>query len=228
MHPDDERITVVIVDDDDDFRLLVGAVLARDPDIFVAGQAQDAEEAVALALELLPDVVLLDLCMPATGEPGVAPSGRGGIDAAAAISRAVPTTKIVMLTGSDEEHDVYEALVAGASGYLLKADLLDDLTRVVRMVAHSLGLLLSPSIAAKVITQFKAAPPHSVAPTLSPREVEVLQLVGLGRTNDQIATELFLSPHTVKRHVANILAKLHQRSRADAVAYAARHDVAPG
>lgn len=216
MHPEEQRITVLVVDDDDHFRGVVAAVLADEDDITVVGQAGDGKEALSLARVLVPDVVLLDIHMPACGGPD-----GGGIGAAGAISRQVPTTRVVMLTASDEENDVCEALRAGASGYVVKDDLLGHLAGVVRTMADDLGLLLSPSIA-KVL-RFEPASPRSADPGLSDRELQVLGLVAMGRTNHQIADELFLSSHTVKRHVANIMAKLHQRSRADAVLYAVRN-----
>jgi DNA-binding NarL/FixJ family response regulator len=223
MRPDDERITVLVADNDDHFRRTVEAVLVAECDIAVVGQARDGGEALALAEELAPDVILLDITMPFTGG-----ATRGGIEAAAAISRQLPTTKIVMLTASDAEDDVYEALRAGAGGYVLKGDCLDDLAGVVRTMAHDRGLLLPPSIAAKMLAQFKETPPGVTDPGLSDRELQVLGLVGRGDTNDQIADELFLSSHTVKRHVANILAKLQQRTRADAVRHAVRNGYMAG
>jgi DNA-binding NarL/FixJ family response regulator len=148
-----------------------------------------------------------------------------GIDAAAAIHRSLPTTKIVMLTASEDEDDVFEALKAGAGGYLLKEGLVNDLAGAVRVVAQDLGLLLSPSIAGKVLGEFKDTPKRSSGPVLTERELEVLRLVSRGLPNHEIAEQLCLSAHTVKRHVANILAKLHQRSRLDAVLYALRSGV---
>jgi two-component system NarL family response regulator len=218
MQPPEGRITVLVVDDDGDFRAYVAALLAQENDIAVVGEAADGAAASTLVLDLVPDVVLLDLSMPSADG-----GNRGGIEAAGAISERVPTAKVVMLTGSAEEDDVYEALRAGASGYLVKNGSLGDLAGAVRTLAHGLGLVLPPSIASKVLAQFKAVPPTSTNPGLSERELEVLGLVGQGHTNDQIAERLFLSSHTVKRHLANILAKLHQRSRADAVAYAVRN-----
>jgi len=228
MWPESQRITVLVVDDDGRFRRIVRAVLAEEDDIEVVGQAGDGMEGLALAQELVPDVVLLDIHMPVSDDSGYRGAGRGGtgpggIEAARAISRQVPTTRVIMLTASDDEDDVYEALRAGASGYVVKDELLGDLAGVVRTMAHKLGMLLSPSIAAKVLTQLRDAPSRTTSPGLSERELEVLHLVSLGRTNDQIADELFLSSHTVKRHVANIMAKLHERTRADAVRHAVRN-----
>ncbi|MEA2902426.1 MAG: hypothetical protein QOH36_2313 [Actinomycetota bacterium] len=218
MRRNDGRITVLVVDDDPAFRSLVAALLGQEDDIAVVGQAADGKAAMALALELVPDVVLLDLGMPSEGG-----GNRGGIEAAGAISRQIPAAKVVMLTGSADEDDVYEALRAGASGYVVKDSSVVDLAGVVRTTAYDLGVLLPPAIATKVLAQFKTAPPTSIDPGLSDREIEVLGLAGHGQTNDQIAEQLFLSSHTVKRHMANILAKLHQRSRADAVAFALRN-----
>ena len=189
----------------------------------LSGRPPTAREALALAEEFAPDVILLDLTMPVHWR-----RHPRRIEAAAAISRQLPTTKIVMLTASDAEDDVYEALRAGAGGYVLKDDCLDDLAGVVRTMAHDRGLLLPPSIAAKVLAQFKRRRPGVADPGLSDRELQVLGLVGRGDTNDQIADELFLSSHTVKRHVANILAKLQQRTRADAVRHAVRNGYMAG
>jgi DNA-binding NarL/FixJ family response regulator len=228
VHPGAERITVVVVDDDDVFRGMVVALLAREPDIVVVGQAADGRAAVTLAEELVPDVVVLDLSMPTSSGGDGDGGSRGGIEAAGTISTQLPTTKVVMLSASEQEADVFEALLAGASGYVLKEDLLGHLAGVVRTMADDLGVLLSPSIAIKVLNQTRMAPSTSAGRSLSKREGEVLTLVGQGKTNDQIAEELFLSTHTVKRHVANILSKLHQRSREDAVTHAVREGFLDG
>jgi DNA-binding NarL/FixJ family response regulator len=214
VEPEDTRVTVLIADDEERFRRVVAALLSDEDGIELVGEVADGREAVARAQELVPDLVLLDVRMP----------GVDGIEAANVIHRLLPTTKIVMLTASDEEDDVYEALKAGASGYLLKEDLMNDLAGAVRVVGQGLGLLLAPSIAAKLLNEFRE-PPRAGAGGLTERELEVLRLVSLGYANQQIAEELHLSSHTVKRHVANILAKLHQRSRMDAVLHAIRTGV---
>lgn len=215
MVPVDQSISVLIADDEERLRRVVTALLAAEDDIDVVGEAGDGRTAVAQAQALMPDLVLLDIRMPDSS----------GIEAARALNRLLPTTKVVMLTSSDEEEDVYEALKAGASGYLLKETLLDDLANAVRVVAQGLGLLLSPSIASKLVTEFKDGSRSDGNGSLTGRELEVLRLVSLGRANHEIAQELHLSSHTVKRHVANILAKLHQRSRLDAVMHAIRSGV---
>ena len=215
MEPEVDRIRVLVADDEERFRRVVFALLSDEPDIDVVGHASDGAEAIAVAQELVPDLVLLDVRMP----------NMDGIEAANVIHRLLPTSKIVMLTASEEEDDVFEALKAGAGGYLLKEGLVTDLAAAVRVVAQDLGLLLSPSIASKLLVEFRDVPRRQVGPSLTERELEVLRLVSRGYNNQQIADELCLSGHTVKRHVANILAKLHQRSRLDAVMYAIRSGV---
>lgn len=197
------------------FRRVVGAMLADEDDIVVVGEAGDGHQAVASAIELMPHVVLLDITMP----------GGGGIEAARAIHKHVPTTKIVMLTASDVGEDVYGALKAGASGYVLKEGFIGDLAGIVRAMASGVGVLLSPSVASKLLQDFGHDRPHHPSPSLSERELDVLKLVAHGYTNDEIAQQLCLSSHTIKRHVANILAKLHERSRADAVMHAIQEGV---
>lgn len=197
-------IEVLVVDDLRGFRRVLCTVLNGEPDMVVVGEASDGEEAVARSLELVPNVVLLDVRMP----------GTGGIEAAAAIKDVVPTAKVIMLTGSDQEDDLYKALRAGASGYLLKDAALESVSAAVRVAALGQSVL-SPSMAATLVSEFNR-PTYDVEPCLTERESEILLLVAEGCTNEAIARRLFLSPHTVKRHVANVLAKLHQRSRMDA------------
>jgi DNA-binding NarL/FixJ family response regulator len=214
LHPakqfERKQIAVLVADDDMRFRRIVSLVLADQDDMNLVGEAGDGCEAFAQAVKLQPDVVLLDVRMP----------GTDGIDAARAIHRQLPATKIVMLTSSDEDEDIYQAMKAGASAYILKEGFIDDVAGIIRAMVHEIGVVLSPSIALKVIDEFghdRLPPPP---PGLSERELEVLRLVARGGTNDTIADELCLSSHTVKRHVANILAKLHERTRGDAVMHA--------
>lgn len=215
MGTPNEQIRVLVADDEERFRRVAFAALDDDEGIEVVGHAAGGEEAVRHAADLAPDLVLLDVRMP----------DMTGIEAAAEIHRTLPTTKIVMLTSSDEEDDVFNALKAGADGYLLK-DRLVDVADAVRAVARDLGLLLSPSIATKLLNDFRGPSRRAEAGTaLTDRELEVLRMVSRGCSNQQIADELVLSLHTVKRHVANIMAKLHQRSRLDAVMHAIRSGV---
>jgi len=209
----DPVIEILVADDDEQFRWVLATIVAAESDLVLVGEAADGAEAVAKATALVPDVVLLDVAMP----------GTGGIEAARAIKEWVPTTTVVMLTASDEEDDLYKALRAGASGYLLKDSALADVCALVRICAAG-HAVLSPAMAAKLVTEF-ASPLPAPTPGLSERELQILRLVAGGQANRQIAGGLGLSAHTVKRHVANILAKLHQRTRLEAVLFAQRHDL---
>ena len=212
-----ESITVVIADDHALFRRGLTMVLESEPDIDVVGEANDGHEVVTLAEKYMPDLVLMDVRMP----------GRGGIDAAQAIKDAVPHTKILMLTISDEEEDLYDAIKVGASGYLLKEISIEEVADSIRQV-HAGQSLISPSMASKLLTEFAAMArkdeekQQMPTPRLTDREMEVLTLVAQGLNNRDIAKELFISENTVKNHVRNILEKLHLHSRMEAVVYAVR------
>jgi DNA-binding NarL/FixJ family response regulator len=192
-------------------------VLAQEADIDVIGEASDGAEAVDKAAELAPDIVLMDVRMPK----------RGGIDACTAIKDVVPSAKIVMLTISDEEADLYDAIKAGASGYLLKEISIDEVATAIRAVSGGQSLI-SPSMASKLLTEFASMIKRSderqqvPAPKLTDRELEVLRLVARGLNNRSIAEELFISENTVKNHIRNILEKLQLHSRMEAVVYAVR------
>jgi DNA-binding NarL/FixJ family response regulator len=213
----EEPIRVLIVDDHVLFRRGLDMVLAHESGIDVVGEASDGAEAVDRAADLLPDVVLMDVKMPR----------RGGIDACTAIKSVVPSAKIVMLTISDQEEDLYEALKAGASGYLLKEISIEEVAAAIRAVAGGQSLI-SPSMASKLITEFQVMKRRGVereqlpAPRLTDRELQVLKSVASGLNNREIARELFISENTVKNHVRNILEKLQLHSRIDAVMYAVR------
>ena len=150
---------------------------------------------------------------------------RSGIEACLAIKEAVPSAKIIMLTVSDEEADLYEAVKSGASGYLLKDSSIEEVAQAVRVVADGQSLI-SPSMAVKLIDEFKqmSRPSASHVPglRLTERELEVLRLVAKGMNNREIAKQLFISENTVKNHVRNILEKLQLHSRMEAVMYAVR------
>jgi len=212
-----DPIRVLIVDDHALFRRGLEMVLEEQGDIEVVGEGSDGNEAVEKAGDLLPDVVLMDIRMPR----------RGGIEACTAIKSAVPSAKIVMLTISDEEEDLFEAIKAGASGYLLKEISIDEVPQAVRAVQGGQSLI-SPSMASKLIIDHALAKRSAErqqqvpAPKLTDREMEVLRLVAKGLGNREIARELFISENTVKNHVRNILEKLQLHSRMEAVVYAVR------
>ena len=212
-----EAIRVLLVDDHALFRRGLRVTLDLEPDMVVVGESGDGADAVQRAGETLPDIVLMDVKMPR----------RGGIEACAAIKAAVPSTRIVMLTMSDDEGDLYEAIRAGASGYLLKDLPVDEVASSIRAV-HGGQSLISPPLAAKLLTEFAAMAKRGETvqavptPRLTAREMEVLRQVARGMNNRDIARELFISENTVKNHVRNILEKLQLHSRMEAVMYAVR------
>ena len=213
----EDAVRVLIVDDHALFRRGLQMVLEGEPDIDVVGEAGDGHEAVAAAEKTTPDVVLMDVRMPK----------RSGIEATRAIKEVLPSVKILMLTISDEEADLYEAIKAGASGYLLKEISIDEVANAVRSVQAGQSLI-SPSMASKLLTEFAAMVKRRdernqvPGPRLTERELEVLKLVAKGMNNRDIGSELFISENTVKNHVRNILEKLHLHSRMEAVVYAVR------
>ena len=212
-----ETIRVVIVDDHALFRRGLDLVLSEEPDIKVVGEAADGIEAVHRAEEMAPDVVVMDVRMPRST----------GIEAARRIRERLPDTKVIMLTVSDSEEDLYAAVKAGASGYLLKEISIEELADAVRAVARGHSLI-SPSMASKLLTEFNALVQQaeerhrSFLPSLTERELDVLKLVAKGLSNREISEELYISENTVKNHVRNILEKLHLHSRMEAVVYAMR------
>jgi DNA-binding NarL/FixJ family response regulator len=211
-----EPIRVLVVDDQELFRRGLTMLLAIEPGIEVIGEAGDGVEGTTLATTAAPDVILLDIRMPK----------RSGIEACLAIKEAVPSAKIIMLTVSDEEADLYEAVKSGAAGYLLKDSSIEEVAQAVRVVADGQSLI-SPSMAVKLIDEFKqmSRPEREHVPgglRLTERELEVLRLVAKGMNNREIARQLYISENTVKNHVRNILEKLQLHSRMEAVMYAVR------
>jgi two-component system NarL family response regulator len=192
-------------------------VLEGEVDIEVVGEASDGHEAIEQAEKTTPDVVLMDVRMPK----------RSGIEATRAIKDMLPSSKILMLTISDEEADLYDAIKAGAAGYLLKEISIEEVAGAVRSVDAGQSLI-SPSMASKLLNEFAAMVKRRdersqvPGPRLTERELEVLKLVAKGMNNRDIGAELFISENTVKNHVRNILEKLHLHSRMEAVVYAVR------
>ena len=202
-----EPIRVLVADDHELFRRGLKIVLEAEGDIVVVGEAPDGEVAVAKAAELAPDIILMDVRMPHLD----------GIEATRRIRRSFPTSRIILLTVSDEEDDLFDAVKAGASGYLLKEVSIEEVADAVRAVVGGASLL-SPPMAAKLIAEFAALaadeparvpPPGTASATnLTPQEVEVLKRVARGRANPEIAEELSVTEAAVRNHVANILAKV--------------------
>jgi DNA-binding NarL/FixJ family response regulator len=210
-----EPIRVAVVDDQELFRRGLTMLLGVEDDIEVVGEASDGVAATDLAATAVPDVILMDVRMPK----------RSGIEACVAIKEVAPTARIIMLTVSDEEADLYDAVKNGASGYLLKDSSIEEVAQAIRVVADGQSLI-SPSMAIKLLDEFKQMSRSDrqqvPSPRLTDRELEVLKLVAQGLNNREIAKRLFISENTVKNHVRNILEKLQLHSRMEAVMYAVR------
>ena len=220
MNAPPDVIRVLIVDDHALYRRGLQTVLSTEDGIEIVGEAADGVEAVDQAEETLPDVIVMDVGMPK----------RGGIDACRVIKQRVPSARILMLTSSDDEANLFEAVRAGANGYLLKDVPPEEVAAGIRGVFHGQSLL-SPMMASKLLDEFKqisqrdvpAAPtPGLELPRLTDRELEILKLVARGKLNREIATELFISENTVRNHIRNILDKLQMHSRMEAAMYAVR------
>jgi DNA-binding NarL/FixJ family response regulator len=210
-------IRVLIADDQALFRRGLFVVLGTEELIEVIAEAENGEEAVTRATELAPDVVLMDVRMPKLS----------GIEATRQIRELLPATKILILTVSDDQEDLFEAVKAGANGYLLKEISVEEVAEAIRAVMKGQSLI-PPSMASKLLNEFtslarRAAQQEQIpTPVLTTRELEVLRLVAKGMSNKDVAEELFISENTVKNHVRNILEKLHLHSRMEAVMYAVR------
>ena len=217
-----EPLRVLLVDDHTLFRRGIESLLVARQGFEVVGDAADGCEAIALAKETMPDVILMDIDMP----------NCDGLEATRQIKHALPYVKIVMLTVSDDDDKLFEAIKSGAQGYLLKDleayQLFDMLESIRRKEAPLSGL-----IAAKILAEFshpKLAHPqapeqaaaHTTTDALSVREIEVLELIANGKTNKEIADDLLITPNTVKNHLSNILDKLHLQNRIQLAVYAVR------
>jgi DNA-binding NarL/FixJ family response regulator len=207
-------IRVVIADDQGMVRAGFRSLLESEPDIEVVGDAADGEQAIAAVRRLRPDVVLMDIRMP----------GLDGLEATRRLVRDGTTARVLVLTTFDLDEYVFDALRAGASGFLLKDATAEELASAVRLLAQG-DALLAPAVTRRVIEAFGQLPARDTAAVerlaeLSPREVEVLRLLARGRSNAEIARELVVSEATAKTHVSNVLAKLRLRDRIQAVIFA--------
>ena len=203
-------IRVVLADDQQLVRSGFRMILRADPELDVVGEASDGVEAVSLARELRPDVVLMDVRMPRVD----------GIEATRQIGASGEGPRVLVLTTFDLDEYVFAALRAGASGFVLKDAPEEHLLAAIRIVADG-GSLFAPAVSRRLIERFAALDGSDVTPpsldALTAREVEVLRLLARGRSNAEIAAELVVSEHTVKTHVARVLAKLDLRDRIQAV-----------
>jgi len=211
---------VLLVDDHDLFRTGLRNLLEEEGGVQVAGEAPDGAEAVRLVRELAPDVVVMDLNMPSMS----------GVEATRHITALSPLTRVIVLTISEEDSDVLDAIVAGACGYLLKNSSISEVIAGIHAAAANQSLI-SPTIASKVLQRVRATTEDTemadtIRAELSDRELEVLKLIANGKDNAQIAAELVISPKTVKNHISNILMKLQIQNRIQAAVYAVRSGLA--
>ena len=204
-----EPLRILLVDDHPLVRNGLRALLASVPDMTVVGEASNGEEAITLAAELQPDIILMDLHMP----------GLNGIEATRRIVQVHPHIGILVLTMLEDDASVFAAMRAGARGYLLKGADQAEVLRAIDVIAHS-EAIFSPSIAQRLMQYFanmQPILPQAAFPDLTEREREILGLITLGKSNVEIAEELVLSPKTVSNHVSNIFSKLQVVDRAQAV-----------
>ena len=215
-----DEVRVVLVDDHDLFRTGLRNLLEEHGGVQVLAEAVNGAEAVKLVRELAPDVVVMDLNMPTMS----------GVDATRHITAQSPLTRVIVLSISDEDTDVMDAIVAGACGYLLKDSSISEVVTGIRSAAVGASLI-SPAIASKVLQRVRATTAdtdiaETIRTELSDRELEVLKLIANGKDNAQIAAELVISPKTVKNHISNILMKLQMQNRIQAAVYAVRSGLA--
>lgn len=215
-----ETVRVLVVDDHALFRRGLAEVLAQEGGLEVVGEAADGGEAIRKAGELAPDVICMDLNM----------KGQDGITATAYLTQQAPSSRVLILTVSEEPADLFNALRVGARGYVVKTSTTGEIVDAIRQV-HQGWVVLSPAMAPRLVTEL-ARPTRAPAPArsseddmawqLTNREHDVLRLVARGMSNAEIAGELVVSENTVKTHVKNILGKLQVKNRRQALVYAAR------
>jgi DNA-binding NarL/FixJ family response regulator len=220
--PGEERTRILIVDDHVLFRVGIAQILSKEEGLEVVGEAEDARSAMDAALELSPNIILMDLSLPSPG----------GIDTTQKIKRELPSVSIIVLAVQEDEDALFDAIKAGAAAFVLKDISPDDLVNVIRRVSNGEYLIndrvfSQPSVASRVLKEFRelAAYGQSEVPIfapLSPREVQILDNIAQGMTNKQVAYTLTISEQTVKNHMSSILRKLSVNDRTQAVVYAMR------
>lgn len=209
-------INVLIADDHEMVRIGVSAYLSAQPDMTVVGEASNGAEAVEKALDLRPDIILMDNVMPIMT----------GAEATAEIIKQWPQARIMMVTSFLDDDKVYPALEAGAVSYILKTSNAKQIAEAIRKTVSG-ETVLEPEVTTKMVTRMRnGANNNELHEQLTEREMEVLLLVAQGKTNQEIANELFIALKTVKTHVSNILSKLEVQDRTQAVVYAFQHGLA--
>jgi DNA-binding NarL/FixJ family response regulator len=217
-----EKTTILLVDDHALFRVGMRNILEREPGFDIVGEADDTRGAFDLSVQLSPDIILMDLSLPAPG----------GIETTQRIKRELPSAGIIVLAVSEDEDALFDAIKAGAAAFILKDVAPDDLVAIIRRVAAGEYLIndkvfAKPAVASRVLKEFRelAIYGQEAAPIfapLSPREVEILDNIAQGMTNKQVAYALSISEQTVKNHMSSILRKLSVNDRTQAVVYAMR------
>lgn len=207
-------IRVVFVDDHEMVRIGVSAYLSAQPDIEVVGEADNGKTGVELALQLRPDIILMDLVM----------KEMDGIEATRQIIEQWPEARIIIVTSFLDDEKVYPALEAGATSYMLKTSKASEIANAVRATYQG-QTVLEPEVTGKMMVKMRQKSQHLPHEELTSRELEILLLMAQGKTNQDIADELFIALKTVKTHVSNILSKLNVQDRTQAVIYAFKHSL---
>jgi two-component system, NarL family, response regulator LiaR len=207
-------IRVIFVDDHEMVRIGVSSYLSAQPDIEVVGEADDGKKGVELALELRPDIILMDLVM----------KEMDGIEATRLIIEQWPEAKVIIVTSFLDDEKVYPALEAGATSYMLKTSKAGEIANAVRATYHGQSVL-EPEVTGKMMVKMRQKNTHLPHEDLTSREIEILLLMAEGKTNQDIADELYIALKTVKTHVSNILSKLNVQDRTQAVIYAFKHSL---
>jgi len=207
-------IKVLLVDDHEMVRMGVGTYLSTQPDIEVVGEAENGKRGVELALKLRPDIVLMDLVMDVMD----------GVEATRLLISQWPEAKVIVVTSFLDDEKLYPVIEAGATSYLLKTSRASNIADAIRST-HEGEAVLEPKIAGMMMTKMRTKEKAQLHDDLTEREFEILLLIAQGKSNQEIADELFIALKTVKTHVSNILAKLDVTDRTQAVIYAFRHEL---